>query len=61
MGTNEKQRKMLKLSQHDVAIKAGISRQYYNSIENGKRKPSVALAKKLSRILKVEWTFFFEE
>lgn len=57
----EEQRKSLELSQEKVAEMAGVSRQYYNSIVNGKRKPSVSLAKRLACILKVEWTIFFSE
>ncbi|SEH77718.1 putative transcriptional regulator [Halobacillus karajensis] len=59
MGVIEEQRKELKLTQEEVAQKLGISRQYYNLIENNKKKPSVTLAKQLSNILGVDWTIFF--
>lgn len=55
----KKQRKKLKLSQEEVAQMVGVSRQYYNSIENNKRKPSINLAKRLGCLLKIEWTIFF--
>jgi putative transcriptional regulator len=55
-------RDSLGLTQQDVAEKsnAGITRQYYGMIENGERRPSVDVAKKISAVLDVEWTIFFE-
>lgn len=55
----ETKRKNLKLTQEEIACQLGISRQYYNAIENSKKKPSVELAKQLSNILGVDWTIFF--
>lgn len=49
------------MSQEDVANTVNISRQYYNAIENRKRKPSVELAKRLAKVLKTEWTIFFTD
>jgi len=54
------QRKVKGLSQNEVASQLGISRQYYNSIENGRRTPSVELAKKIAVLLGAEWTIFFD-
>lgn len=51
----------LGLKQSEVANKIGISEQYYNMIENGKRKPSVTTAKRLSKLLNVNWTIFFDD
>ena len=48
------------LSQQILAEKVGISREYISMIENGERTPSVSIAKKISRILEIEWTYFFE-
>ncbi len=48
------------LSQQILAEKVGISREYISMIENGERTPSVLIAKKISRILEIEWTYFFE-
>ena len=44
-------------SQSDIANLVGISRQYYNSIENGLRRPSPEIAKKIANCLnfKDEW------
>lgn len=44
-------------SQSDIANLVGISRQYYNSIENGLRRPSPEIAKKIANYLnfKDEW------
>lgn len=55
----EAKRKKKKLTQEQVADQLGVTRQYYNAIENNKKKPSVELAKQLSSILGVEWTIFF--
>lgn len=50
------------LSHDDVASlsEVGITRQYYGMIENGERRPSVKVAKAISRVLDIEWTIFFE-
>ena len=44
-------------SQSDIANLVGISRHYYNSIENGLRRPSPEIAKKIANCLnfKDEW------
>lgn len=52
-------RKEKELTQQEMAKKIGISRQYYNDIENGKRQPSVGTAKKIGKLLGVDWTIFF--
>ncbi|OPA76772.1 XRE family transcriptional regulator [Paenibacillus selenitireducens] len=57
----ETKRKELGLSQDEVAKRTRISRQYYNAIENKKRKPSVELAKCIASELGVDWTIFFAE
>ncbi|WP_019123897.1 helix-turn-helix transcriptional regulator [Brevibacillus massiliensis] len=54
------QRDNSKMSQEEVAYKAGITRQYYGMIESGARKPSVEVAKKIANILGFNWTLFFE-
>lgn len=55
----EDRRIELKFTQDKMAGKLGISRQYYNQIENNKKTPSVDLAKRISELLGVEWTIFF--
>ncbi|MES1051697.1 helix-turn-helix transcriptional regulator [Bacillus thuringiensis] len=57
----ENNRKCKKLTQEEMANKLNISRQYYNEIENYKRKPSVELAKRTSQILDLDWTIFFTD
>nr|WP_242503568.1 helix-turn-helix transcriptional regulator [Bacillus albus] len=54
-------RKSKGLTQEKMADKVNISRQYYNEIENNRRKPSVELAKRISRVLNLEWTIFFND
>ncbi len=48
------------MTQHDVAEKANIERSYYTMIEQGKRTPSVKVAKDISEVLGFDWTIFFE-
>ena len=54
-------RKKRRLTQHDVAVKACISQSMYSSIENGSRKPSVDVAKRLGQILRISWTKFYPD
>lgn len=56
-----KARKELELTQQDVADQAQIKRQYYGMIENGDRTPSVPTAKKIAKVLKIDWILFFED
>ena len=45
------------MSQDEVAKDVKVSRQYYNFIENGDRRPSPEVAKKIATVLgfKNEW------
>ena len=45
----------------EMANLCGISQQHYNYIENGKRRPSVQVAKRIADALGFDWTKFFEE
>ena len=45
----------------ETAKKSGISYPHYNFIENGKRRPSVEVAKRIAGVLGFEWTRFFED
>jgi len=47
-------RKKLGLTQEQLAKKCGVARQTINCIENDKYDPTLELAFKLSRILKVK-------
>jgi len=47
-------------TQEEIARLVGIQRQYYGMIENGNRRPSVAVAKKIGAVLGFEWTIFFD-
>jgi putative transcriptional regulator len=49
-----------KMTQNDVAIKAGITQQHYSFIENGDRVPSVDTAQSIANVLGFHWTRFFE-
>lgn len=54
-------RKKAGLSSKETARKSGISYPHYNFIENGKRRPSVEVAKRIAAVLGFEWTRFFED
>ncbi|QNK89397.1 helix-turn-helix transcriptional regulator [Sporosarcina sp. resist] len=47
-------------SHQDVADHTKITRQFYGMIENGERRPSVEVAKKIGSFLGLDWTIFFE-
>lgn len=53
-------RSVLGFSHQDVADHANITRQFYGMIENGERRPSVEVAKKIGSFLGLNWTIFFE-
>lgn len=57
--TLAKIRKEKKLTQKEVAQASGLSRVSYCNIENGKRNPSVATAKRIASVLGIDWTMFF--
>lgn len=44
-----------------VADEAGISRGAYCNIENGERRPSVEVAKRIAGVLGFDWTKFYED
>lgn len=48
------------LSQMELARKLNVSQQAVSAWESGERCPSVATAKKLSEVLGVKWTKFYE-
>ncbi|MCY8918091.1 helix-turn-helix transcriptional regulator [Bacillus atrophaeus] len=48
-------------TQQEVADAAQIGRAYYTMIENGNRKPSVLVSKKIGEKLGFDWTIFFED
>lgn len=56
-----KLRKELGLRQADLADATEVSLQYIWMIENGERKPSVKVAKRLAAVLGFDWTEFFKE
>ncbi|MCL2739917.1 MAG: helix-turn-helix transcriptional regulator [Oscillospiraceae bacterium] len=46
-------------SQQETADRIGISRSYYAMLEVGGREPSVAAAKKIARVFRLDWYTFF--
>lgn len=55
-----KKREGKKLSQKDVADLIGTTQQFYNYVENGKRRPSPTIAIKIGYILEFDWRLFYE-
>lgn len=51
--TIREKRKEIKLSQDELAKKAGVTRQTINAIENDKYDPSLKLAFQLAAILQI--------
>lgn len=49
------------LTHHDVAKASGIKRAYYTMIEQGKRRPSVHVAKSIAVVLDFDWVLFFDD
>lgn len=47
-------------TQQEVSEKGGFARTYYTMVENGKRTPSVDMAKKIATVLSFNWIKFFE-
>ncbi|WP_373368013.1 MULTISPECIES: helix-turn-helix domain-containing protein [Bacillus] len=54
-----KMRKEIGKTQEEIATAAGIKRAYYSQIELGSRSPSVGVAKRISKIIGCDWTYFF--
>ena len=47
------------ITQEKIANEVHIARAYYSQIENGDRRPSVDVAKKIANYLQFDWTCFF--
>lgn len=54
-------RKVNDLTQEQLAKEAGVSQSLIWKIENGQRKPSVKVAKRIAAVLGFPWTDFFKE
>lgn len=54
-------RKELGYLQDDVAREVGIGRAAYCRIELGEREPSVKVAKRIGKMLDIDWTLLFKE
>lgn len=57
----EEKRKSTGFSQDEIAKKLNITTNYYNLIVNGHRRPSPHLAKEIGKLLKIDWTDFYDE
>lgn len=56
-----KLRQNRKLEQQDVSELIGVTQQFYNYIENGKRRPSPDVAIKIGNVLNFDWRLFYEK
>ncbi|WP_301171077.1 helix-turn-helix transcriptional regulator [Brevibacillus nitrificans] len=54
-------RNQLGFTQEEVASKAEIARTTYAMIEQENRTPSVNVAKRIAKVLGLDWTVFFEQ
>lgn len=54
-------RRVRGLTTYEVASRAGVSQGYYSQIENGSRRASVAVAKRIAAVLLFDWTMFFRD
>ena len=50
-----------KLNQQDVSELIGVTQQFYNYVENGKRRPSPDVAIKIGNVLNFDWRLFYEK
>ncbi len=48
-------------SQNQFSKLISVTYQYYNFIENGRRRPSIEVAKEIAEVLGFDWNRFFEE
>lgn len=59
---NMKVRRVIKgMTQEQLAEKAGVSRSHITRVERGEIKPSVPVAKRLGKVLDVDWRCFYDE
>jgi len=54
-------REALEITQEEIAELAGIKQSAYCVIELGLRNPSVKVAQRIGKFLKVKWTTFYTE
>lgn len=48
-------------NQNEIASLVGVSQGYYSDIENGRKTPRPATAKKIAAVLGFNWTRFYED
>ena len=52
-------REKREIRQLEIAQQCKITQQYYNFIENGRRRPSPEVAQRIAKVLGFDWTLFF--
>lgn len=56
-----KKRESKNKSQEQLAEECNVTQMAISNIENGYRRPSPELSKKIAKVLGFEWTKFYEE
>ena len=56
----KEQRNALRISQEELAARAGLHRTYVSEVERGERNPSIASIEKLAQALEVSFTSLFD-
>lgn len=57
----KKIRELSRLTQNEVASRAGVAQATYSNIENCKRSPSPRTAKKIAAVLGFDWKQFYDD
>ena len=53
-------RKQADMTQRELANMVEISQNHYSAIENGDRRPSPKVSKRIAGVLGFDWTLFYE-
>ena len=54
-------REMAGMSQETLAEEVGLTQVMVSYIESGTRRPSVLTAKRIAKVLNIDWTEFFND
>ena len=54
-------REMAGMSQETLAEEVGLTQVMVSYIESGTRRPSVETAKRIAKVLNIDWTEFFND
>lgn len=54
-------RKKHGMTQHELAVLAGVRQNTVSQLESGKRRPSIETAKRIGAVLGFDWAQFYED